>query len=134
MKSKAIICAIAAASLGFGSLSFAQGYDRRGPGGEPQRYEQRGPDNNNFEHRDGRNGGNFDRREARNDRDFGARGPDFRRGGHIPRQYRDHQYVVNDWRAHRLAPPPRGQEWVQVGADYALIAIATGLIAQLVLH
>ncbi len=25
------------------------------------------------------------------------------------------------------------QQWVQVGADYALIAIATGVIAQLVL-
>jgi hypothetical protein len=34
MKSKAIVCAIAAASLGFASLSFAQGYDGRGPRGE----------------------------------------------------------------------------------------------------
>ena len=43
MKSTAIVCAIAAASLGFGSLSFAQGYDGRGPRGEPPRIEHRGP-------------------------------------------------------------------------------------------
>jgi hypothetical protein len=40
MKSKVIVCAIAAASLGFGSLSFAQGYDQRR--NDDQRYEQRG--------------------------------------------------------------------------------------------
>lgn len=38
MKSKAIVCAFSLASLGFGSLSFAQGYDQRdnqrGMGGE----------------------------------------------------------------------------------------------------
>jgi len=32
-----------------------------------------------------------------------------------------------------LNAPPRGQQWVQVGSDYVLIAIATGIIAQLVL-
>ena len=47
--------------------------------------------------------------------------------------YRTHHYVVNDWRAHRLSPPPRGYHWVQYGADYMLVAIATGVIAQLIL-
>jgi Ni/Co efflux regulator RcnB len=42
--------------------------------------------------------------------------------------------VVNDWRGRHLNAPPRGQQWVQVGTDYALIAIATGVIAQLVLN
>ncbi len=63
-------------------------------------------------------------------------GPDqrWRRGDRLPTQYRHRQYVVNDWRSHRLSAPPRGYHWVQVGGDYALIAIATGLISQLVLH
>lgn len=140
MKSKAILCAIAAASLGIGSLSFAQGYDsRQGRPDAPHSQQQRGPGPDsrfngpgNFDGRDVRDG--RDHREARNDRDFGARGPQFQRGGHIPNEYRGRQYVVNDWRAHRLNAPPRGQQWVQVGADYALIAIATGVIAQLVLN
>jgi Ni/Co efflux regulator RcnB len=40
--------------------------------------------------------------------------------------------VVNDWRMHRLAPPPRGYQWVQVGPDYVLVTIGTGVIAQIV--
>lgn len=40
MKSTAIVCAIAAASLGFSSLSFAQANDWRGPRAEPQVQQQ----------------------------------------------------------------------------------------------
>lgn len=142
MKSTAIVCAIAAVTLSFGSLSFAQGY-RNGPDNQPpQRYEQQRGGPGNWD-RDGRPGGNFDNRDhrdARNDRSgpgnryYNARGPQFHRGGHIPNEYRGRQYVVNDWRGHRLAAPPRGQQWVQVGTDYALIAIATGVIASIVLN
>jgi Ni/Co efflux regulator RcnB len=64
---------------------------------------------------------------------YGARGPEWRRGAHIPREYMGRQYWVEDWRAHRLAPPPRGYQWVQVGNDYVLVALATGIIAQLLL-
>ena len=74
------------------------------------------------------------RRDGRNYREYGA-GPDhnFRPGDRLPQQYRNHNYVVNDWRAHRLSAPPPGYQWVQTGADYVLIAIATGLIVQLLL-
>jgi Ni/Co efflux regulator RcnB len=41
--------------------------------------------------------------------------------------------VVEDWRGHRLSAPPRGYHWVQTGADYVLVAIATGVILQLLL-
>ncbi|MEO6320785.1 MAG: RcnB family protein [Polaromonas sp.] len=75
----------------------------------------------------------FDRHDARSDRNYGARGPHFHRCGRIPAEYRSRQYVVNKWHAHHLNAPPRGQRWVQVGSDYALIAIATGVIAQLIL-
>ncbi len=57
----------------------------------------------------------------------------FYTGQYIPRYYRSNQYVVNDYRVHRLPPPQRGYHWVQVGADYAMIAIATGLIAQVLI-
>lgn len=41
--------------------------------------------------------------------------------------------LIDDWRDHRLDPPPRGQRWVRIGADFALVAIATGVIAQIIL-
>ena len=65
---------------------------------------------------------------------YGARGPEFRRGGYIPYEYRARQYWVNDWHGHGLSAPPYGHHWVQIGPDYALIAIATGLIAYLVVN
>lgn len=146
IKSTTIVCAIAVASMGLSSLSFAQGNDgRNGHQGRPQQQQQQqqyqhgphhGPQvipqrnlrpiDNRFDHGDMR----------RNDRGYyyNARGPEFRRGGYIPREYRNRQYVVSNYRAYRLAPPPRGQQWVQVGGDYVLVAIATGLIANIILN
>ena len=134
MKSKALVCAITLASLGFSSLSFAEGYDRRGRDAEPQRFEQHGS-----MHRDGRdfNARHADRRDARydrHDRYADARGPRFHRGDRVPTEYRHRGHAMNNWRAQHLNAPARDQQWVQVGADYALIAIATGVIAQLVLN
>ena len=148
MTSKTIICAIAAASFSFASLSFADDDDRRGSGRESSRSEQRGDrdrhghdsDRRDVDRRDRQDNRNFyghrgyDRHDVRSERSYGARGPYFYRGGRIPQEYRTRQYVVNDWQEHRLDAPPRGQQWVQVGSDYALIAIATGIIAQLVLN
>jgi len=89
----------------------AQPVDPRGPDRGPQRGAQPGP------------------------QDRGA-GPDhnFRKGGRLPAEYRNKQYVVNDWRSHRLSAPPRGYQWVQTGGDYVLVAVATGLIAQILLN
>lgn len=63
-------------------------------------------------------------------------GPDrnLHRGGKLPQSYRSKHYIVDDWRGHGLQRPGRGQHWVQVGSDYLLVAAATGLIAQTVLH
>ena len=62
-------------------------------------------------------------------------GPDhaFYRGGRLPASYRDHRYVVSDWRGHHLSPPPRGYHWVQVNGDFVLAAVATGVIADMLL-
>lgn len=59
--------------------------------------------------------------------------PGYRRWGRgevVPYPYRGPQYVVNDWRGHHLSPPPRGYQWVNYGADYFLIGIATGVVLQ----
>jgi len=60
---------------------------------------------------------------------------DWYRGSYLPHQYRGRNYVVDDWRAHHLYAPPAGYHWVQApGGDYVLAAIATGLIASILLN
>ena len=58
-----------------------------------------------------------DRREYRDDRREDRRGAgprhDLYRGNRLPSNYNHRQYVVDNWRAHRLSAPPRGHHWVQ---------------------
>ena len=127
MKSKALVCLLAAGSLAFSSLSFAQGNGHGRNDRDNQRHEQRHDDR----HDDHRGARGHDREDHYS---YGARGPEWHRGGRLPPTYRSKQYVVNDWRGHHLHAPPRGYQWVQVGSDYVLIALATGLIANLILN
>ena len=63
-----------------------------------------------------------------------SEGPrDWHRGDRLPSDYRDRQYVVEDYRGYGLRQPPRGYRWVGVNGDYVLAAVATGVIAQIVL-
>ncbi len=56
----------------------------------------------------------------------------WRGGDRLPNgYYRDRRYYV-DYRAYRLAPPPRGYQWVRVDNDVILTAVATGVIASVV--
>jgi Ni/Co efflux regulator RcnB len=148
MKSKTTLCSVAIAALAFSSLSFAQpsrhearqdAREARQDMREAQRDLRRA--DTRREAREARHdlreaqrdlrAAREDRREAR--RYYNARSPEFRRGGRLPPELRHHQYVVSNWRAHRLSAPPRGYHWVQVGPDYVLAAVATGLIVNLML-
>ncbi|WP_144639140.1 RcnB family protein [Bordetella genomosp. 13] len=55
------------------------------------------------------------------------------RGEYVPAPYRGGQYVVVDYGARHLAPPPHGAHWINVGPDYFLIGMATGMVLQSVL-
>ena len=57
----------------------------------------------------------------------------WRKGDRLPADFRDRQYVVDDWRVYRLSRPPRGYHWVSIGGDFLLVAIATGVIAEIVI-
>lgn len=135
MKNKIIISTIMALSLTTGGAAFAQGKDHgndRGRNGHSQNNghgSDRGHDNRSDSRGKQARGHDNGRHEGR-----GA-GPrhDFYKGNRISHEYRSRQYVVNDWRGHRLHAPPRGYQWVQTGPDYVLIAITTGIIAQIVL-
>lgn len=120
--------------------------DRRQDRQADRRDERRDRREDRAERREDRHD---DRRDARNDRQdrryqrdhdhrgparyYSARGPEFRRGHHLPSALRNQQYVVVNYRHHHLKAPPRGHQWVQVGADYVLVAVATGLIAHILL-
>ncbi len=69
----------------------------------------------------------------RNDRDTPAPGQ-WKQGDRMPAEYRGHQYVVNDPQAHGLRKPPRGQQWVDIGGQYFLVAAATGIITSLIVN
>jgi Ni/Co efflux regulator RcnB len=58
----------------------------------------------------------------------------YHRGGYLPVEYRSTRYVVYDWRDARLREPPRGYHWVRSdNGDFLLVAIATGVIVDLLL-
>ena len=71
---------------------------------------------------------------AQQEKERGA-GPNhqYHRGDRLPASEHTKQYVVNDWRGHNLRAPPNGYHWVQSGDDFVLVAIATGVIADLLL-
>ena len=102
MQSKTIICAIAAASFSFASLSFAQNYERPGQAHSEQRgpygHNDHPPGQRGFDPRDNRNGPHarprhLDRHDIRQDRYYGARGPQFYRGV----VFRPNTAVVSMW-------------------------------------
>ena len=148
MKRNVVVAALTAVSLAFSGLAFAQG-----PGGHAGQDMRPGPDQRSGPpgqqkkhqpamrqlprgHGPNSQSGPAPRSPMPMHTDERGAGPDhnFHRGGRLPMQYRSHQYVVNDWRGHHLSAPPRGQQWVQTGADYVLVAIATGLIVQVLLN
>ena len=157
MKSKAVVSVVLALCLMASGFSLAQGYpgrndrdqdqqsqrgernDRRHDGG--QRSERRDHEAREPQRRDSQDR-QWDRRDNRvhaynqDRRDQRGAGPNhqYYRGDRLPVYYRSHQYVVDDWRGHRLSAPPRGYHWVQSGGDYLLVAIATGVILQLLLN
>jgi Ni/Co efflux regulator RcnB len=135
MKSKAIVSAILAISLATGGFAFAQGNSDRNDRGRSEQA-QRGDQQDRRDNEARQPNRRDDRSSANAQRDQRGAGPDhaFRKGDRLPAEYRHRSYVVDDWRSHHLTAPPRGYHWVQTGGDYVLVAIATGIILQLLLN
>jgi Ni/Co efflux regulator RcnB len=56
----------------------------------------------------------------------------WRRGAYVPVTYR--HYYVQDWGYYGLRAPPPGYRWIYADGNFVLMAIATGVIADLVFH
>jgi len=144
MNKKIILGAVLAAFVGTMGSAMAQGRGNDDHRGKPDKHDNRG--NNKYKDKhDDRRDFDGDRRNDRYDYRHDNRGAnngahrgagprhDLYKGHRLPPQYRSKQYVVDNWRTHRLSAPPRGYHWVQTGADYVLVGIATGVIATLIL-
>lgn len=104
------------------------GWDDRGRGHDRDRRDDRRHYSAGYRegYRDARR---HDRRHDRHPPHGWARGHDYRRG------YRGPVYVVNDYHRYDLRRPPRGHHWVRDDrVNYLLVAVATGIIADLLLH
>lgn len=140
-KSVALLCA--ALMLGSPLASFAQPgpgpdngpnwQDNRGPQQQQRQQPPRGPQGNYPAQ--GRHGEHYD---------HGYRNPDYRpqpglpvphrdwrRGVVVEPAYRGDRYWVTDWNARHLYAPPRDHRWLYVNGDYILVAIASGVIVNI---
>jgi len=99
---KTLMAAALSLSMLGGSAAMAQPYDNH-------RGPDRGPP-----HRDDRGGHH-----------------NWRRGERLPQAYWSRSHYV-DYRSHHLRRPPRGYQWVQVDNNYALIALTSGLISDII--
>jgi Ni/Co efflux regulator RcnB len=137
VNSKSIVSTIMAMYLAAGGLAFAQGNEDRNDSGSDEPLQlgvQQDPSDDEVLQLNPRenessahSGEHYDERGA---------GPDhaYHRGDRLSAKERNRQYVVDDWRGHGLLAPARGYHWVQTGGDYVLVAIATGIILQLLLN
>jgi Ni/Co efflux regulator RcnB len=127
MKSKVVASLLIASLVGASAAAFAQPHDDDHGGGQPP--HRGGNPGHGAPH--GGHGGPHDASMG------GPGGPvphsDWHKGERLPTEYRDRNYVVDDWHEHGLKAPPRGYQWVGVNGDYVLAAIATGVIANVLL-
>ncbi|MDG2530776.1 hypothetical protein SGCZBJ_04340 [Caulobacter zeae] len=116
-----IITAVAASLLAGTALSgtaMAQPrHDDRHDRYEQQRaYEKGRRDQARYERKE-------DRREYRR----------WAKGQRLDARYRGNGYYVSDYRRHGLRAPPRGYRWQRVDNQYILAAVATGIIASVII-
>jgi Ni/Co efflux regulator RcnB len=57
---------------------------------------------------------------------------EWRKGSHISHDDWNRGEQV-DWHAHHLRQPPRGYEWREVDGNYVMAAVATGVIASVII-
>jgi Ni/Co efflux regulator RcnB len=104
---------------------------------QPDRHDDHGGYNQNRDdHRGGRDNDNhgYDRsREVHMRNDQRHAEHRWARGERLPpAYYQDRSHYV-DYRAYHLRAPPRGYRWVRTeDNNYAMVAIASGLIASLI--
>lgn len=138
-KSVALLCA--ALMLGSPLASFAQ--PGPGPDNVPGRQDNRGPQPQHPPQQVPQ-GGRYDPAGPGPGSAHPYRSPDYRpqagmpvphrdwrRGVIVEPAYRGDRYWVTDWHSRHLYAPPRDHRWLYVNGDYVLVAIASGVIVNI---
>ncbi|HEX4065869.1 MAG TPA: RcnB family protein [Acidobacteriaceae bacterium] len=73
-----------------------------------------------------------DHAQAQDHNSHYVRHNDWKKGSHINHDDWNRGAQV-DWHAHHLRQPPRGYEWREVDGNYVLAAVATGIIASVII-
>jgi len=103
-----------------------RGYDRRDERRDEWRHDRRSDD---YDFRFGYDGHGYDRDDRRAYWDHAR---DIRRGDQLtPWQFRRADYI-RDFRAWRLAPPPRGTAWMQLGRKVMLVRVYDGYVLDVI--
>ncbi len=105
------------AGVGVGAAAQAAPHNDYGRYGQGQSYGQSSYDRSGYDHRNG----------------YGQQR--WSRGQYVPQSYWGRERFV-DYRSYRLRQPPRGYGWVRDdrSGDFLMIALATGLIANIASH
>ena len=105
-----------------------------------ERHDDRRDNRDDYrdDRRDDRRAYRDDRRDDRRDYRDGRRDQRqayhrYMRGQRLDARYRDNRYYVSDYHRYGLRTPPRGYRWQRVDNDYILAAVATGLIASVII-
>ena len=127
MKARVLVSAVIAASFGLGSISsFAQSWERRGNHAGRDQLQRVAPAP---AYRSSNRG------YVQPGYVYTAPRGDWRRGDRLPNDWRWRMRPVSNWGAYNLYAPPSGYGWVQSDTgDYLLVALATGLIANLLMN
>ncbi|MEM5296732.1 RcnB family protein [Burkholderia sp. JPY481] len=57
---------------------------------------------------------------------------DWHKGQRVPTEYRNYNFIMDDWRGHGLNAPPRGHKWLGVNGDYVLVSTNNWTISNIV--
>jgi len=140
MIKKTLVIAMACAGIALGSAAQAKGPGDRGHGhGHYDKHDRR-DDHRRWDDRrrghDYRSGYRDGYRDAPRvvHRGWAPAPRRWVRGDRLPGYHRGGYYVVSDWHARRLYRPQPGYQWVQVGSEYLLVAVASGIIASIILN
>lgn len=95
-------------------------------------HRHRGHHYHHDDHDDDDNRGHYRHHERKHK---GWKRKHYRRGERIEVVYVEPRYYVDDYHHHRLRRPPHGHRWIRTDdGKFILVAVATGIIADILLH
>lgn len=124
---KRILTASVAVLMLASSAGVASAQEWRNDHRNDGRYESRHDSRSSAYEKGRRDQAKFERKQDRREYRRWAKGQ------RLDARYRDNRYYVSDYRARGLRAPPRGYRWQRVDDQYVLAAVATGLIASVIL-